>query len=261
LKFNPFRAPIRGKPEKYESDRKKKREADEMMKQARPMMKYMKYIRYMIPFMVIMFLLMILMFIPGSPLMNVFMKTMMKNVSIGDMFSDESGSLGSSLFDDPKLMKKVTQNIRMNPQFMEDLLKGNPELLNSMMDERMMENIMNADTVDGMISVMPPDVMNKMMSQMMSSNPEMMSDMMASMLRDNPDVLSSMFKNMDDGTMNMMFSTIFQDYDMVMEGGTMSMELPEATADIIGSKRVIVEITKPMAIGNMNFKVQKKAKS
>jgi hypothetical protein len=87
-----------------------------------------------------------------------------------------------------------------------------------------------------------------------------MSDMMANMLRDNPDVLSSMFKNMDDGTMNMMFSTIFQDYNMVMEGGTMSMELPEATADIIGSKRVIVEITKPMAIGNMNFKVQKKAK-
>jgi hypothetical protein len=206
---------------------------------------------------------MILMFIPGSPLMNVFMKTMMKNVNIGDMFSDESGSgsLGSSLFDDPTLMKKITQNIRMNPQFMEDLLKDNPEMLNAMMDKRMMENIMNADTVDGMISVMPPEVMNKMMSQMMSSNPDMMSDMMASMLREHPEMMNSMFEGMDDKTMNMMFSTIFEDYNMVMEGGTMSMELPEATADIIGSKRVIVEITKPMAIGNMNFKVQKKAKS
>jgi hypothetical protein len=257
LKFNPFRAPIRGKPEKYESDRKKKREADEMMKQARPMMKYMKYIKYMIPFMVIMFLLMILTFIPGSPLMNVFMKSMMKNVNIGDMFSDESGSLGHSLFNDPRLMEKIVQSVRMNPKFMEDLLKDNPELLNSMVDERMISNLSSADNISILLSSMPPAAM----SRMMEDNPEMMSQMMANMLRDNPEMMGDLMSGMDEKTLGLMIGSIFENYDVAMNGGTMSMELPEATADIIGSKRVIVEITKPMAIGNMNFKVQKKEKT
>ncbi|VUT24477.1 MAG: hypothetical protein MASP_00528 [Candidatus Methanolliviera sp. GoM_asphalt] len=261
MKFNPFRAKLRGKPERYESDRKKKREADEMMRQARPMMKLIKYFKYFVPIMVLMFLMMILMFVPGSPIMGIMTRSMMKNVNIADMLGDESGSLGSSLFDDPKLMKKMTENIRMNPDFMQNMIKDNPEMLESMIDERMIQNMMNADTIDGMISAMPPEMMNKMMSEMMSNSPEMMSDMMSNMLRDNPDVMSSMFSSMDEETMNVMFSTIFQDYDMVMTGGTMSMNLPEATANLIGSKKVNIEITEPMGISGMNFKVEKKAKT
>ena len=87
----------------------------------------------------------------------------------------------------------------------------------------------------------------------------MMSNMMVTMLRDHPEMLSDMFSNMDEKTMNTMFSTIFKDYDMVMTGGTMSMELPDVTAKIVGSKKVNIEITKPMGIFGMNFKVQKKA--
>ena len=83
--------------------------------------------------------------------------------------------------------------------------------------------------------------------------------MMVTMLRDHPEMLSDMFSNMDEKTMNTMFSTIFKDYDMVMTGGTMSMELPDATAKIVGPKKVNIEITKPMGISGMNFKVQKKA--
>ena len=267
MKFNPFRAKLRGKPERYESDRKKKREADEMMRQARPMMRYMKYLKYfmplMIPFIVIMLLVVASMLIPGSPVMGWLASRMMRSVNIADMLGDESGSgsLGSSLMNDPELMSKMTKNIRLNPDFMQNMLKDNPEMLESMIDERMIQNMMNADTVDGMISAMPPEMMSKMMEEMMSSDPEMMSNMMTNMLQDNPDVMASMFSNMDEATMNTMFSTIFKDYNMVMTGGTMSMNLPDATANLIGSKRVIIEITEPMGISNMNFEVKKKGKN
>ena len=252
---------MKGDPKKYLRGKKLQRESEEMMANARPMMKYMKYFKYFIPIMVLMFLMMILMFIPGSPIMGIMTRSMMKNVNIGDMLGDESGSLGSSLFDDPKLMKKMTENIRMNPSFMQNMLKDNPEMLESMIDDRMIQNLMDADTVDGMISAMPPEMMSSMMEEMMSSDPEMMSNMMTNMLRDNPDVMASMFSSMDEETMNTMFSTIFKDYDMVMTGGTMSMELPDATANLIGAKKINIEITEPMGISDMNFKVERKDKA
>ena len=261
MKFNPFKAPLKGDPKKYLRGKKLQRESEEMMANARPMMKYMKYFKYFIPIMAIMFLMMILMFIPGSPIMGIMTKSMMKNVNIADMLGDESGSLGSSLFDNPDLMSKMTENIRMNPDFMKGMLEDNPEMLESMIDDRMLENMMNADTVEGMISAMPPEMMSKMMEEMMSSDPEMMSNMMTNMLKNNPDVMASMFSNMDEETMNVMFSTIFKDYDMIMTGGTMSMNLPEATANLIGANKVNIEITEPMGISGMNFKVEKKAKA
>lgn len=243
---------FKGDPQREVRGKKLQRESEEMMKQARPMMRWMKYIKYFMPLMIIAFIFMILMFIPGSPVMG----WMMRNV-MGNMFSSESGS--SELFNpDSPMFKQLLANMETNPEWMKSVIEQNPEILEGMIDERMIENMMNADTVEMMISTMPPETMNRMMEKMMKDNPEIMQDMMNDLIANNPDLLRQMFKNMDEKTMNEMFSTIMKDYDIVMTGGEMVIKLPNDTAKLLGHQYVVVEITEDMGMQDMEFSMQKK---
>jgi hypothetical protein len=223
-----------------------------MMKQARPMMKWMKYFKYFMPLMIIAFVFMILMFIPGSPVMG----WMMRNV-MGNMFKSDDAT--AEIFNpDAPMFKRLMENMEANPEWMKSMIEQHPEMLEGMVDQRMMQNMMNADTIEAMITMMPPETMNKMMQTMLNENPQMMQDMMTDMIKNNPDMLQMMFKNMDEQTMNQMFSTIMKDYNIVMTGGEMVIKLPNDTAKLIGHEYVVIEITEDMGMQNMQFSMQKK---
>jgi len=243
---------IKGDPQREVRGKKLQRESEEMMRQARPMMRWMKYIKYFMPLMIIAFIFMILMFIPGSPVMG----WMMKNI-MGNMFKSEAGA-ADILNPDSPMFKKMMENMETNPEWMKSMIEQHPEMLEGVIDERMMKNMMNADTIETMITAMPPETMNKMMAQMMKDNPAMLQDMMTDMIKNNPQMLQSMFSNMDEATMNQMFSTIMKDYNMVMTGGEMVIKLPPDTAKLIGHEYVVVEITSDMGMKDMQFSMQKK---
>jgi BMFP domain-containing protein YqiC len=150
------------------------------------------------------------------------------------------------------------ENMEANPEWMKSMIEQHPEMLEGMVDQRMMEKMMSADTIETMITAMPPETMNKMMAQMMKDNPAMLQDMMTDMIKNNPQMLQSIFSNMDEATMNQMFSTIMKDYDMVMTGGEMVIKLPPDTAKLIGHEYVVVEITSDMGMKDMQFSMQKK---
>ena len=243
---------FKGDPQREVRGKKLQRESEEMMKQARPMMKWMKYFKYFIPVMVVMFILMIAMFIPGSPIMSWMMKSVM-----GNMFTSEEGA--SDFFNpDSPMFQKLMANMETNPEWMKSIIEKNPEMLEGMVDERMMKNMMNADTIESMISMMPPETMNKMMQTMLKDNPQVMQDMMTDMIKNNPDMLQTMFKNMDEQTMNQMFSTIMKDYDIVMTGGEMVIKLLDDTAKLVGHQYIVMQITEDMGMKNMQFSMQKK---